>query len=146
MALLFPKVRRFRMENVNISGIDMTITTMLGSIVSRVNMISGCLPDDLQANMEEVRTNIISVLNDLDCDISLSDKEGLTFLDKVSLFMELSSISNDLGVCTLITSNNVLLEDALYNIELIMKKMAEYDSVFRCCYSNYSSGKKRVLK
>lgn len=134
------------MKNVNINGIDMSVTTMLGSTIGRINTIIGCLPDDLQANMEEARTNIISVLNEMGSDISLSDKEGLSFLDNVSLFTELNAICKDLSICVLINSNNTKLEDALYNIELIISKMAKYDSVFGWCYNNYSGSKKRVLK
>jgi len=94
--------------------------------------------------MEEARIRVVSVLESLKCDIKLCDSESLGFLDMVSLYTELSSISNDLGICVLLTSNNILLEDALYNIDFVIRKMVDYDSVFRVCYNN--NNRTRVLK
>lgn len=125
-------------------SVDLTVTMMLSSVLSRVNMLSACLPDKLQENMEEIRINITSILKDLKCDVDLFDRESLDFLDKVTLYTELNYIYKDLSICFLLTLNNVLLEDALYNTEFVMKKMAECDDVFKWCYDN--NAMMRILK
>lgn len=124
-------------------GTEVFVITKLTSVFSRVNMIYNCLPDDLHFYMDNVRSNVVDVLTELGCDIDVSTSEGLNFLDKVSLYTELSKIYNDLNECSLLTFNNNDIEFAFNNVGIIMKKMSEYDSVFNYCYKN--NVKKRVL-
>lgn len=78
----------------------------------------------------------------LECSLNTFNK-GLDFLDKVSLYTELSKIFNDLNECRLLTFDNCDIIFAFNNIWLIMEKKAEYDRVFRWCYNN--NAKKMVL-
>lgn len=124
---------------------DFGIVNLLTSVLDRIYSIIDCLPVDLQTIMAEVGTNVSIVYNQvsgIDYIVD-SEKEYYDFLDKVTLYQELSYMSRDLGICMLILSNNVKLEDAYFNINLIIEKMAEQDCVFRYCYNN---GKMRVLK
>lgn len=124
---------------------DFGIVNLLTSVLDRIYSIIDCLPVDLQTIMAEVGTNVSIVYNQvsgIDYIVD-SEKEYYDFLDKVTLYQELSYMSRDLGICMLILSNNVKLEDANSNINLIIEKMAEQDCVFRYCYNN---GKMRVLK
>ena len=124
---------------------DFGIVNLLTSVLDRIYSIIDCLPVDLQTIMAEVGTNVSIVYNQvsgIDYIVD-SEKEYYDFLDKVTLYQELSYMSRDLGICMLILSNNVKLEDAYFNIYLIIEKMAEQDCVFRYCYNN---GKMRVLK
>ena len=124
---------------------DFGIVNLLTSVLDRIYSIIDCLPVDLQTIMAEVGTNVSIVYNQvsgIDYIVD-SEKEYYDFLDKVTLYQELSYMSRDLGICMLILSNNVKLEDAYFNINLIIEKMAEQDCVFRYCYNN---GKMKVLK
>lgn len=122
-------------------GSELYVTTKLSSVFSTVNMIYNCLPDDLHFYMDNVRENVNNALNSLECTINISD-DGLNFLDKVSLYTELSKIYNDLNECSLLTFDNCDIVFAFNNVGIIMEKMAEYDSVFNYCYQN--NVKKRV--
>lgn len=131
------------MVKVNVLiGCELQVTTKLASVLSTINMIYNCLPDDLFFYMDNVRGNVREALIGLGCSLNTSDN-GLNFLDKVSLYTELSKIYNDLNECSLLTFNNNDIEFAFNNVGIIMEKMAEYDSVFRCCYQN--NVKKRVI-
>lgn len=138
MALLFPWI-----GGVDVENIDIIVTTNLSSVLSRINMIISSLPIELQENMEEVKNNIISLLNDFHCDIKLYDKKEFISLDSVTLYSQLNYISNDLGICVLIVPNNVKLEDAVCNVSFVIKKLVEYDTLFRYCYDSVKS---KVLK
>lgn len=126
-----------------LNGCEDYVTTKLSSVLSTINMIYNCLPDDLHFYMDNVRSSVMDVLKGLGCSLNTYDKE-LNFLDKVSLYTELSKIYSNLNECSLLTFNNNDIEFAFNNVAIIMKKMAEYDSVFRYCYDN--NVKKRVLK
>lgn len=130
------------MVNVYVdSGADAYVTMKLSSVLSAVNMIYNCVPDDLHFYMDNVKNNVIEALKSLDCTINIS-KEGLNFLDKVSLYTELSKMYSDLNECSLLTFDNCDIMFAFNNVGIVMQKMAEYDSVFRWCYKN--NAKKRV--
>ena len=116
------------------------IIKLLNSVIDRIDKITLCLPDMLQINMEEARNNVNFLLNKLDYNENDSRVEKLYFLDDVSLYMELNEISSNLGMCMLLYPFNTLLEDAHYNIEFIMKKIVNYDSV-----NEYKSNRK-ILK
>ena len=132
----------FIMEDIDISDSG-NIIKLLNSVIDRIDKITLCLPDMLQINMEEARNNVSCLLNKLHYNGNDFRVEKLYFLDNVSLYMELNEISCCLGICMLLYPFNTLLEDAHYNIEFIMKKMAFYDSVFSFCYEK---GNKRILK
>lgn len=124
-------------------GSEEYVTMKLASVLSTVNMIYNCVPDDLNFYMENVRKNVNNALKSLGCTINLSG-EGLDFLDKVSLYTELNKIYCDLNECSLLTFCNCDITFAFNNVGIIMEKMAEYDSVFKWCYDN--NVKRRVLK
>lgn len=125
------------MKEKNTINVEANATAILGSILSKINMIYLCLPIDIQEQLENVKNNIISVLRELKCNaIVLNEKEQLTFLDQVSLFTIFNSISEKLGICLLFFPNNVRLEDAFYDIQLIMEQMSKKDSVFGWCYKS----------
>ena len=123
-------------------GAEVYVTTKLASVLSRINMIYNCVPDDLHFYMENVRENVNNALNSLECTINISSNK-LDFLDKVSLYTELSAIYGDLNECSLLTFDNCDIMFAFNNVWIIIEKMAEYDSVFRWCYNN--NVKKREL-
>lgn len=119
------------------------VATLLSSVLSRINMISACLHDDLSEEIEEIKSNVAFVLKQYNYEVHLSNAPDDFFLDMVSLYKELNIISRDLGICILLTSHNEVLEDAAYGISFIIKVMAEKDCVFGCCYKN---AKTRVMK
>lgn len=123
------------MENKNF------IIDLLFSVLRRIDKIYFCLPDDLVGNIEEVKDKIIDLLNEYGYTPKVNES-AIDFLDMVSLYTELDNISSDLSICLLHNLKNIQLEDALYNIGVIMKKMAYNDSVFRFCYQ----GKTKILK
>lgn len=123
-------------------GNEVYVVTKLTSVLSTVNMIYNCLPEDLHFYMDNVRENVNNALKSLDCTINISG-DGLDFLDKVTLYTELSKIYIDLNECSLLTFCNCDITFAFNNVGIIMEKMAEYDSVFRWCYNN--NVKRRVL-
>ena len=92
-------------------------------------------------NIEEVKDKIVDLLNEYGYTPNVNES-AIDFLDMVSLYVELDRISSDLSICLLHNLKNIQLEDALYNIEVIMKKMAYNDSVFSFCYQ----GKTKILK
>jgi hypothetical protein len=122
-------------------GLEVYVTTKLSSVLSRVNLIYNCLPEELHFYMDNVKENVNNALKSLDCILNISGKR-LSFLDMVSLYTELSDIYNDLNECSLLTFCNCDITFAFNNVGIIMEKMAEYDSVFRCCYQN--NAKKRI--
>ena len=116
-------------------GSEVYVTAKLSAVLSIINMIYNCLPDDLHFYMDNVRNNVTNALNSLGCTINISG-HGLNFLDKVSLYIELSKVYNDLNECSLLTFSNCDITFAFNNVGIIMEKMAEYDSVFNYCYQN----------
>lgn len=132
----------FMLDNFDINDCC-NIIELLNSVIDRMDKIVLCLPDMLQINMEEARNNVSCLMNKLSCERNVYCVEKLDFLDNVSLYTELNIISSDLGMCMLLSPCNTLLEDAHYNIELIIRKMAFYDSVFRFCYEKEY---RRILK
>lgn len=124
-------------------GLELYVAIKLSSVLSRVNMIYNCLPEDLYFYMDNVIENVNNALKSLECTVDISSKR-LDFLDKVSLYSELSNIYNDLNECSLLTYDNCDIMFAFINLGIIMEKMAKYDSVFRWCYDN--NVRKRVLK
>ena len=123
------------------NGMEIYVTTKLSSVLSTANMIYNCLPEDLYFYMDNVIENVKDALKSLECTINISSKR-LNFLDKVSLYTELSKMYSDLNECSLLTFTNCDITFAFNNVGIIMEKMAEYDSVFRCCYRN--NVKKRI--
>lgn len=119
----------------------------LFSILSRVNMLIGCLPSNVQDDMEDVKVDIISILRSLGCNVSMENNDKIFIIDMVTMYNELNSISNNLSEFMLMISDigkdTTQLEDAISNISLVIKTISEHDSVFRCCYQNT---KKKVLK
>lgn len=123
------------MENKNF------IIDLLFSVLRRIDKIYFCLPDDLVVNIEEVKDKIVDLLNEYGYTPNVNES-AIDFLDMVSLYTELDRISSDLSICLLHNLKNIQLEDALYNVGVIMKKMAYNDSVFSFCYQ----GKTKILK
>lgn len=122
-------------------GSEVYVIAKLSSVLSKVNMIYNCVPDDLIFHMKNVRENVTNALESLECTINVTNK-GLNFLDKVSLYTVLSQIYNDLNECSLLTFSNCDITFAFNNVWIIIEKMAEYDSVFRWCCQN--NAKKRI--
>ena len=122
-------------------GCEEYVTSKLSSVFSTINMIYNCVPEDLNFYMENVRKNVSDALKSLECTVNVSG-DGLKFLDKVSLYTELSKIYCDLNECSLLTFTNCDITFAFNNVGIIMEKMAEYDSVFNYCYQN--NVKKRI--
>jgi len=120
---------------------DVYVITKLSSVLSTVNMIYNCMPDDLHFYMDNVKNNINDALISLGCIVKNSNNCP-NFLDKVSLYTELSIIYNELNELSLLTFCNCDITFAFNNVGIIMEKMADYDSVFRWCYNN--NIKKRV--
>lgn len=123
------------------------IIILLSSMLSRFNMLSSCLPDDCYQEVEEFRGYIISVLNTLGFNVSLANSNGVVKIDMVTLYKELSNISQNLANYILLLSNSgyvsTILENAAYSLSFIMRELANKDSVFRSCYYK---GMTKVLK
>lgn len=119
------------------------IATMLCSTLSRINMITANLPDELQDEMNEVKFNIICVLREYKYTVNMANISNKYYLNTESLYRELNIISRDLGIAFLLVSYNEALEDAVYGISFIIKTMSEIDKDFAICYDN---ALKRVLK
>lgn len=119
----------------------------LFSTLSRVNMFIGCLPSNVQDDMEDVKVDIISTLRSLGCNVSMGNNDRIFVIDMVTMYKELNNISHNLAEYMLIISElgkeTTQLEDAISNISLVIKTISEQDSVFRCCYKE---SKKKVLK
>lgn len=123
------------------------IIILLSSMLSRFNMLSSCLPDDCYQEVEEFRGYIISVLNTFGFNVSLANSNGVVKIDMVTLYKELSNISQNLANYILLLSNSgyvsTILENAAYNLSFIMRELANKDSVFGSCYYK---GMVKVLK
>lgn len=115
--------------------------------LSRVNMVIGCLPSYVQDDMEDVKVDIISTPRNLECNVSMDNNDRIFIIDMVTMYNELKNISNKLEQYMLAISDlgkdTNQLEDAIFSIKLIIKTIAEHDSVFRGCYQG---AKKKVLK
>lgn len=129
------------MDNIN------DIIMGLFSTLSRVNMLTGCLPTYVQDDMEDVKVDIISTLRTLGCNVSMGNNDKVFIIDMVTMYNELNNISNKLSAFMLMIAESgkdiTQLEDAIFSINLIIKTISEHDSVFRCCYQN---ARKKVLK
>lgn len=122
------------MDNINVSD-------LIGNILNRANGIVDCLPGYLQDNIREV----------IDCVRIFSLEQGINYninnffyhgkLSLENLYMTLNSISKDLGICILLFPKNVNLEDAAYNIGVIISYMIKCDFEF---YSWYYDGKRKI--
>ena len=118
------------------------IAMMLSSVISRLNLVSVCLPDEFQENIEDMKIDLTNLLKEHKYEVNLSDVSSEFFLDKESLYMELNNISRDLGTCLSLTSDEAL-EEASFDISCIMKTMVRRDGVH---YQKGNMRRMRVLK
>ena len=115
------------MENININNLTR-------NILNKSNSIIDCLPSCLQDNIRETVNFVkkFSLENGFNCGnedyIYHGQFEGL------NLYMTLNIILKDLSICNLLYPKNVFLEDAIYNIEIIISYMAKcnYKSTYWC--------------
>ena len=55
-------------------GLEVYVATKLSSVLSRVNMIYNCLPEDLYFYMDNVIENVNNALKSLECTVDVSSK------------------------------------------------------------------------
>lgn len=121
------------------------IFVLLSSVLSRINMVICFVPGRVQNKLEEASADITSVLRKKGFEVKLSDTTNKWHLDTLKIYTILNNILRDLGTCILLTSNEASLEDAAFNISLVIKTMASMDSEFDTYYRG-EYGRSRVLK
>ena len=118
------------MENINVDN-------LLKNILSRANSIIDCLPSFLQDNIREV-INFV----DKFCFEQKFKYENINDniiyhgrLSEENLYMCLSCLSRDLGICNLLFPGNVYLEDAAHNMGIIMNYIVNFDRGLNYIYN-----------
>jgi len=124
------------MENINVED-------LLRNILKRANGMVDCVPGQLQDNIREIIDNIKKFSIEQGFKYG-TDTEDYIYHSKLSgenLYMSINSLSKDLGICNLLFPGNVNLEDAAYNVAIIVSFMSKYDYQFNLCCN---SGKRRI--